>query len=870
MQNNDISKQLWSMDVSDIYVSLKTDAGGLSDEEVVEKEKEYGKNIFQSHERKSAVSIFAGQFTSPLIFILIGAGVITGLLNEWVEVVVISLAVFVNAGLGFYREYHAETTLEKLSTFIKDRAVVIRKGREQEVDSLMLFPGDILKLSYGNRVPADARLIEVNNLSVNESILTGESEPVEKTLGVLAVTAEVAERKNMVHAGTLVVDGFARAVITATGNNTEIGKIAGLVSRTNRSKTPIQKGVERLSWIIFAVVMLIVTAIFALGVLRGEQFFEMLVLSAAVSVGAVPEALPIALTVILSIGAERIAKKKGITRTLLAAETLGSTTLIMTDKTGTLTEANMRLVGVYTTDEILVGEKNAREKSSEGQKALLQAALANVDVFIENSDQHADIWSFKGKPFEVNIVKTAREHGVDISSIKQGASSSILIPFNSSHKFSVSRNENGFTIMGAPDILLARSKISTEEFLIIESWITQASSEGKRLIAIGSVKSLPETLSIHEVQNISFLGIMAFHDPIRKNVADAIGRIQALGTKIIMITGDLKGTALSVANELGWNVSEKHVLTGHDIQSLSDEDLLLIIPEKRIFARVTPEDKLRIGNLYKQLGEVVAMTGDGVNDAPALKAMDIGIALGSGSDVAKSAADLVLLDDNFETITAAIQEGRRILVNVRKTFVYLMSNSLDMVLVISGSLIFNIPLPLTALQIIWINLFTGSLPALAFAYDDNFDHEGSSKRTLKSIFTREVNILTFGIGITSSLLLFVMYYSLVASGLDLALVRSVFFICVGSYILAIAFSFRSLHKPLFSYPVFSNKKLNQGVAVAGLLLIATMVIPSARSLFGLAPIPLVWLWFISGWLILIVSLVEGAKFLFRKSTGSTR
>jgi len=860
MQNSDISKQPWSVDVSDIYLGLHTSAEGLSREEVTGKEKRFGKNIFQSHEKKSAMSIFAKQLASPLIFILIAAGVVTGLLKEWVEVSIISLAVLVNTLLGFYREYHAETTLEKLSTYIKDRAIVIRTGKEQEVDSSMLFPGDILKLSYGNRIPADARLIETNNLSVNEAILTGESDAVQKNIGILAVSAEVAERKNMVHAGTLVVDGFARAVITATGNNTEIGKIAGLVSQTNRAKTPIQKGVERLAWIIFAVVILIVTAIFILGVFRGQDFFEMLILSVAVSVGAVPEALPIALTVILSIGAERIAKKKGITRTLLAAETLGSTTLIMTDKTGTLTEANMKLVGVHTTEELISGEKRDADN-----KALLRAALTNVDVFVENSDDHIDVWSFKGKPFEVNIVKTAREQGVDISSIKQGSSSSILIPFNSSHKFSVSRNENDFTIMGAPDILLARSKISKEEFLVIESWIAHASSEGKRLIAIGSVKSLPDTLSIHDVQNISFLGIMAFHDPIRKNVAKAIDRIQALGTKIIMITGDLKGTALSVANELGWNVSEKHVLTGHDIKSLSDEDLIQIIPEKRIFARVTPEDKLRIGSLYRQLGEVVAMTGDGVNDAPALKAMDIGIALGSGSDVAKSAADLILLDDNFEIIIAAIEEGRRILVNVRKTFVYLMSNSLNMVFVIGGSLIFNMAIPLTALQIIWINLFTGSLPALAFAYDDDFDHEKSSKNNLKSLFTREVNILTFGIGTASSLLLFLMYYLLIDFGFEIALAQSILFACVGSYILVIAFSFRSLHKSLFSYSVFSNKKLNQAVAFAGFLLVGTIVIPSAQSVFGLAPIPLVWLWFIVGWLILNVSLVEGAKFLFRRS-----
>lgn len=335
---------------------------------------------------------------------------------------------------------------------------------------------------------------------------------------------------------------------------------------------------------------------------------------------------------------------------------------------------------------------------------------------------------------------------------------------------------------------------------------------------------------------------------------------------MVLVTGDLVGTALSVARDLNWHVKEDEVLSGADVRTLSDKELIEIIPKIKIFARVTPEDKLRIGTLYQKLGEVVAMTGDGVNDAPALKAMDIGISLGSGSDVAKSAADLVLLDDNFETISLAIDEGRKILGNIRKTFVYLMSNSLDEVFIIGGSLIFALPLPLTALQIIWVNLFTGSLPALAFAFDEDIDGERFRGKELTLIFSREVKLLTFGIGVLSSIFLFVLYYAMFRLGLDMDVLRSIFFVCFSSYILVIAFSFRSLHQPLFAYRIFSNKKLNWSILVGAALLVFTMTAPFMREIFMLSPLPLYSAPIIIFWLILNILLVEGAKYMMRRKS----
>lgn len=861
-----IDQQMWYLDSEEALKTLNTSLGGITNEEAKKRLLHYGNNSFHNKEKINPISLFFKQFISPLIFILIGSVFLTGILEQWLDMGVILFVVLLNVALGFYHEYHAENTIDKLKTYIKDRARVIRGGIEEEIDSLLVVPGDIIKLSYGARIPADVRILSENNFQVDEAILTGEALPVEKTEDVLGVSVLVADRKNIAHAGTLVVQGYATGVVYAIGNNTEIGQIAGIVSKTKRIRTPLQKGVDRLAWFIFIVVIFIVLGIFILGISRGEPFFEMLLLSSAVAVGAVPESLPIAFTVILAIGSLRIAEKRGIVRKLTAAETLGSTTLIMTDKTGTLTLADMQLLGIHSTEDILSSKITFLKENvfTNEQKSLLQSVLFNVDVSVENPSEDKMKWSFRGRPFEVNIVKACRLHNIAFDDIAS-STSHIVLPFNSTNKFSVAHRDDIYVLMGAPDVLLKKSFLSKEEYLKIESWIERVSREGKRLIGVATLskKNDKNNFSISEVEDINFLGMFTFYDPIRVEVPAAIVNIESHGIKMVLVTGDLVGTALSVAKELNWHVREDEVLSGGDIRNLSDEKLLKLIPKIKIFARVTPEDKLRIGKLYQKLGEVVAMTGDGVNDAPALKAMDIGISLGSGSDVAKSAADLVLLDDNFETISLAIDEGRKILANIRKTFVYLMSNSLDEVFVIGGSLLFSLPLPLTALQIIWVNLFTGSLPALAFAFDQDIDREKYVGKDLKLIFTREVKVLTFGIGVFSSILLFILYYFLLKFGLNLELARAIFFVCFASYVLVIAFSFRSLRSPLFSYEIFSNKKLNYSVLIGIILLIATVFTPFMREIFMLSPLPLFSIPLIILWLILNVILVEGAKYILR-------
>ncbi|MDP3646195.1 MAG: cation-transporting P-type ATPase [bacterium] len=864
---------VWSLTSEETLSTLEAHEHGLAETEVKTRLQQYGPNTLPKSKRLDALAILWRQFASPLIFLLLFAAGLTLLLKEWVDTSVILLAVFLNAGLGFYQEYRAENTLEKLRTYIKERARVVRSGVEQEVDSEQLVPGDIIKLSYGSRVPADARVISENNLFIDESILTGESLPVQKSAGVVSEASAVSERTNMAFAGTLVVDGAGTAVVSATNGSTEFGRIAALVSSTGHEQTPLQKALWNIAWFIFLGISILVALMFFAGLSRGIPLLEMLLIASAVAVGAVPEALPIALTVILAIGVQRLAERKGIIRNLAAAETLGSATVIMTDKTGTLTQANMRLVGIETKDELLAGKAPHEESELPGDKrSILEAAILGIDVTVDTAGTEP---RFTGRSLDVTIAKAAHRHGIDVIEHMREKHPPLLA-FNSTNKFSIVKNKhNEHYVIGAPDILLARAVLSKDEFLALEARVHTIASEGKRLLGIAKLHAhsgqdtTPDLSAVaravaEDAQKLEFLGILIFRDPIRPEAKHALQRIAQLGARVVMVTGDLKGTAIAIAKELGWQVHEGHALSGEELRKLSDAELQNVLPNIKIFARVTPEDKLRIGQLLRARGDIVAMTGDGVNDAPVLKSADIGIALGSGTDVAKSVADVVLLDDNFKTIVAAIEEGRRILANTRKAFVYLMTSCFDEVVLIGGSILIGLPLPLTALQIIWVNFITGSLPALSFAFEHLYSEQPTNKRGAGAIFDTKVRVLTIGIGTITSILLFTLYAVLLRNDIPLAEARSILFLCFGSYVLAVAYCFRSLRRPLFTYPIFGNRALNWSVLFGAILLFATVYIPFLQKIFhiGVAP-PLELLWIVAAWVFFNMTIVETTKWIFR-------
>lgn len=868
----------WAKSPEALFADLHTRAEGLSAEEAERRFLRIGKNTFLRRRAVSRPLIFLRQLMSPLIFLLIAAAALTVVLQEWVETAIILLAVGVNSFLGYYQEYRAEHTLEELVSYIKDRTRVVRDGHVREIDSSEIVPGDILQLSLGARTPADARLLTSKDLAVDESFLTGESLSVRKSVEIVSEGAEVTARTNMLFAGSLVVEGVATAVVTATGEQTEIGRIARLVSEAPTELTPLQRSLRSLAWTIFALVILLVAGLFMLGISRGEPILEMLLLSTATAVGAVPEALPIALTVILAVGVQRIASKRGVMRSLAAAETLGSTTLVMTDKTGTLTEAKMSVTNVVTRDALVGGtilQLPGIAQASDAQRAVLEYALLATEVAVENPQDSVVKREFIGRPLEVNIALVAQAAGVDVLDAT-GERRIAVHPFNSTTKFSLtfdSKTKNAVAL-GAPDVLLKRSRVSKDEYLRIEAYIQQMSAEGERLVGVARTldgelsRERLESMRPEEVGDLEFMGLILLHDPVRKEAAASVAWIERHGARVVMLTGDLKGTAMAVGRTLGWNIDEGSVLTGEELRKFSDEELSSRIATVRIFSRVTPEDKLRICKLFQAQGRVVAMTGDGVNDAPSLKTADIGIAIGSGSDVAKSASDLVLLDDNFKTIVLAIEEGRRIITNIRKAFVYLMSNSLDVLFLIGGSLVMALPLPLTAVQIIWANFFTGSLPALAYAFEKYNENDSDSKAG--AIFNRDVQVLTLGVGILTSFMLFLLYWGLLSNGVELEVARTVLFICFAGYILAAAFSFKNLHEPVFSYRLFDNQLLTISIVSAFLLIVFSVALAPLRNMLHLVPISPFWILFVLWWLALNVIVVEVAKWGLVRFSGKSR
>lgn len=835
-----------NIDTKTVLDNLQTSVSGLSEKEVLERQKIYGLNKIAENRKGGLAVLFLNQFLNPLIFILLFASLITLYLGEVVETSVIWSAILLNVLFSTYQEYKAENTIEQLKKLIKNRTLVKRNGQTIEVDAEDLTLGDIVVLQYGSRVPADMRIIDATDLKVDETILTGESLPVPKESGTVTEML-ISERKNYCFSGTLVTNGFGTGVVTHIGESTEIGKIAKSISSTEKVLTPVQTAVKNISWYIFITALVIVIFVFILGINRGEDFFEMLVLASAVAVGAVPEALPITLTVILSIGVLNIAKKGGLIRKLAAAETLGSTTLVLTDKTGTLTEGKLKLENILT----------VQDSYSENDLLLLAQNNFNVNVNRKRIDKSK--WEYSGNAFEVILSKMIDEKSLVNES--PDLMPTIIHPFNSTNKFSVSKVGNKFIVLGAPDIIINNCTLSEVEKNNYMALINKLSNEGKRLVAVGEKISEDN----FELRGINLLGLFVFSDILRKGIHKSIAQIIDSGVNVKMITGDLPGTAKYIGEQVGISAREDEILTGAQIENLTDSDLLEILPKIKIFARVTPEDKLRIGKLYQQLGEVVAMTGDGVNDSPSLKAMDIGVSLSSGSEVAKSAADMILLRDNFKTIVDTIVVGHNIKKNIQKVFVYLMSNSLDEVFVVTGSLIAGLALPLTALQIIWVNILTGTLPAIAFAYDKNFKVGEKVEETDKKIFNFKVKFLALGIGTLSSFLLFILYYLLNQFILDIKVAQSLFFLCFSTYILIISYSFIDLDKYVWQYNPFKNWRLNAGVLIGLLFIVATVYSGVGQNIFQVVHVPVSLLWVLFVWLVLNIWVVELSKYFVKKS-----
>lgn len=844
------SHPFWTMSGPDVLKVLDSRPAGLSDHEVHDRQKKYGNNAIRERARLPKTTLFLRQFKSPLILILIVAGIITILLREPVDAAVIFAAVFTNALLGFWQENKAATVLENLKSYIRTRCRVRRNGTERELDASELVPGDILRVEQGDRVPADARILSANLCEADEAVLTGEALPVAKTVPPLKTGAAPGDRTNMLFGGTLIVQGYAEAVVTAIGSQTEFGRIVALTAEEKPEETPLQKSVSRFAAWIGIIILALTAVLFAAGLFSGYDPAEMFIIAVAVAVSAVPEGLPIALTVILAVGVERLAKKKGVVRKLLAAETLGSTDLILTDKTGTLTQAKMTLADVLP-------------EHAKDEHELLEYAVLNTDILIENPHDSAAAWRISGRAMESSLVREAGMRGVPLPALLKNAVIRDRVPFNSTDKYAsvtVERTDRVETIlMGAPEVIVRASDATNKEALVAK--IDALAETGARLLGVSV--------------NGRVMGFFAFRDPVRPTVKSAIRRIMRSGVRTVIVTGDHKGTAAAVAREIGILNGKRRVLTGTELRELREEELEGVLDSVAVFARVTPEQKMMLVKKYKSRGHVVAVTGDGVNDGPALLAADIGVAVGSGTDVAKSAADLVILDDNFETIVRAVFEGRQILGNIRKVIVYLLSDVMNELFLIGGALVAGLALPINALQILFVNFLSDGLPAISFAFEEIRDSETDrALRAGSNVMTRHMRVLILGVGGVGSALLFALYVFLLKTGGDPQLVRTFIFATFSIYTLMLAFSLRGLHRSIFSYPIFSNRYLTGSVTIGIAMTLLIIYAPILQRAFNTVSLPPVWLIGVVSFGVFNVALVEAVKWLSRRinhhATSETR
>ncbi|MFH1367289.1 MAG: HAD-IC family P-type ATPase [Patescibacteria group bacterium] len=810
---------------------LESAIHGLSEEEVKKRQAEFGLNALPKEKGFSGFSLLLSQFKSSLVYILLIAALVSFFLGDFIDGYVILAAVIINVIIGFIQEFRAQNALKKLKEVMAYKTLVFRDGQEKQVLAESLVPGDIIVLYMGSKVPADCRIISAKNLKVNEASLTGESFPVGKFSEKMSKESGLADRKNMVYMGTVVAEGSGRAVVAATGKNTEFGKIAAMVKETPQDKTPLQVKLGRFSRQLAIIILLLCFALLFIGLARGKEFLEMFTTAVAVAVSAIPEGLLIAVTLILTVGMKRILKQKSLARNLLAAETLGSTTVICTDKTGTLTEGTMHVAQVITYRHDLAADFQEMAFKKDGAESYLFALKIGMlcnDAFVENEEDDLKKWKVVGNPTEKALLTAGDKLGLRKSELEKLYKRLDEIPFDSDIKYMVtlhrfSEEQNMILVKGAPELVLSMSSAIDDDGknIVLSKDIKEKlkknfeklSNKGLRILAFAYKKVSREYINLEkfdqEKQSLVFVGFVAIKDPLRLEAKETVAKVQAAGIKVVMMTGDHKLTAQSIAEELGLPAKQENILEGADLEKMSEHDLKNRVREISVYARVSPKDKLRIVDAWQANGEVVAMTGDGVNDAPALKSANVGIALGSGTDVAKETAGLVLLNDNFLTIEKAIEQGRVIFDNIKKVILYLISDSFAAVFVILISLVFNLPLPMLAAQILWINLIEDSFPAMAMAMEPEEKEVMKEKPRgfSQGVLTLEMKILIAIISFFTGLFCFAGFYYFWKKTGDIELAQTIAFTIFSLSTLFYSFSVRSLRYPIWRKNPLTNKYL---------------------------------------------------------------
>lgn len=823
------------MSCKDVEKYLSTNVvSGLSDIEVSNRIKKYGLNSLPVKSSFSVLKLFIEQFYNPIIYILFIAFVISFTTNHFTDTIIIFIVILISVVVGFIQEYKANNALARLKKLITYDVKVIRNNQKTIINPVFLVPGDIIILSAGDKVPADGRIIESSNLEVMESMLTGESVPVEKNADILRENTSVADRRNIVFSGTIITKGEAKAIVINTGGHTEIGKIASMIQNTEETITPLQKQMIIFGKTIGLIVILLNIVIFIFGILSGNTLFNMFLTSVAMIVAAVPEGLLPAITIILAIGMQRLAKQNSLVRKMNATETLGSVSVICSDKTGTITQGEMQVSEIITeTHKISHRTYNYKDVINLNYEithilALKIGILCN-DAVVKNLDDNIDNLCIIGNSTEKALILAGKYAGLKKDFLENIEQRVDKIPFDSAYKFMVTRhhikNNDIFIdyIKGAPEKILHFSSYVDIDGKIeildnikkheIQKQYESLNIKGLRVIGLGYRKvhkSNHTKLSIDNLSSFVFVGLIALQDPIRSEVKDTIKLCKTAGIKVIMITGDHKLTAISIANELDFNVGNENVIDGNELDKISDEQLKKIIHKISVFARVEPKHKVRIVQAIQSNNEIVAMTGDGINDAPALKKADIGIAMGSGSDITKETADIILLDNNFKTIVTAVKNGRGIFNNIRKVILYLLSNSFNEVILISLSLIFHLPLPLLPLHILWIKIIEDSLPSISLSFDlPSKNIMNSPPRNINEpILNNQIKKLILFFSVTVNTILFLIFYYTLENVNNIIYAQTMTFVGLGITSRLYIFSIRDLQTPIFKYNPFDNFFVN--------------------------------------------------------------
>lgn len=830
--------------------TLRTDAAvGLSFEEAASRLARFGPNQLPEQDKRSPLRIFISQFNDFIVWVLVAAAAISGLLlREFVDSAAIAAILLLNAVLGFVQELRAEAAMESLKKMSAPKATAIRDGREVKLPANDLVPGDLIVLTAGDVVPADCRLIEAAKLQIDESALTGESVAVHKSIEAIDLErVPLGDRKNMAYLGTVVQAGRGKGVVVATGSSTEMGQIASLIE-SREEPTPLQVELKRVGRAIAVMILAICLAIFASGVATGKPPIFMFLVAVSLAVAAIPEGLPAIVTVTLALGVQAMASAKAIVRRLHAVEALGATTFIATDKTGTLTE-NRMAVGVLHVD----GRTVELDKLEEGPTDKI---LHIMRASILASDAHRSGERITGDPTEVALLKASENLGLDKEREEASLPRVDEVPFDSSRKFMTTLHFDGSGFIafskGAPEILLEICSLSNEERRAEIDAANRLATAGYRALAVAErrFEERPPELESAE-RDLSYLGLIALLDPPRPEAAAAVEACRAAGIRVAMVTGDHAATALAIAKQIGLD-RDSRVLTGADLEEMSVEELSEAVSNVSIFARVDPSHKLKIVEALKASGERVAMTGDGVNDAPALKKADVGVAMGEiGTEVAKEASDIVLADDNFATIVSAVRQGRLIFDNLRKFIHFLLSCNVSEVLTMFAATIVGMPVPLFPVQLLWINLVTDGLPAIALGVDPpekdlmmrrprGANEAIVAPAALKKIFSWGI-IMTLGsLGVFLGVLLLRGVPPLDASDAryygDLRIAQTATFTAMVFLQLLHSLNFRSSRESLFSRWTFGNRYLLASIALSAALQLASVYVPAAQRVFRTAPL----------------------------------